>query len=298
MLGVKCSRFSASGQQYCDETAGGLDPVNTANSAPWRSASSIGSSRSSSSRSSGGSWVMSAPALTPHLDYDDELFYEGNKPTAVLALGYVTSVVWSTGSIDGTVVRKVYTVETEVTSALWCVMDEQRTFDDGVAATAAAHRTLCVVEADTVTLFSASGAIFVVPIPFKVGCVMPLDKGLLLERFVANADGNDGDDDGVGRRQTAGSASPVPSADSAGEPDLQPTMFTLLYGKLRPVGFPTSESSPPHAGAWSLLHVARAVSPPVAVVYNHASGAHAVCTMARIPPPSTTSADPNELFPE
>lgn len=64
------------------------------------------------------------------------------------------------------------------------------------------------------------------------------------------------------------------------------------------MGFPTSESSPPHAGAWSLLHVARAVSPPVAVVYNHASGAHAVCTMARIPPPSTTSADPNELFPE
>ena len=114
-------------------------------------------------------------------------------------------------------------------------MDEQRTFDDGVAATAAAHRTLCVVEADTVTLFSASGAIFVVPIPFKVGCVMPLDKGLLLERFVANADGNDGDDDGVGRRQTAGSASPVPSADSAGEPDLQPTMFTLLYGSKKMV---------------------------------------------------------------
>lgn len=83
MLGVKCSRFSASGQQYCDETAGGLDPVNTANSAPWRSASSIGSSRSSSSRSSGGSWVMSAPALTPHLDYDDELFYEGNKVRSV-----------------------------------------------------------------------------------------------------------------------------------------------------------------------------------------------------------------------
>lgn len=44
-------------------------------------------------------------------------------------------------------------------------MDEQRTFDDGMAAAAAAHRTLCVVEADTLTLFAASGAIFVVSIP-------------------------------------------------------------------------------------------------------------------------------------
>ena len=76
---------------------------------------------------------------------------------------------------------------------------------------------------------------------------MALDQGLLLERSVANSNDTDDDDDGYGARDArsehtiegggGGSASPVPSADSAGGPDMQPTLFTLLHPleELRPV---------------------------------------------------------------
>lgn len=72
---------------------------------------------------------------------------------------------------------------------------------------------------------------------------MALDQGLLLERSVANSNDTD---DGYGARDArsehtieggGGSASPIQSADPAGGPDMQPTLFTLLHPleELRPV---------------------------------------------------------------
>ena len=77
MLGVKCTafRYTASGRQYCDETAGGLAPANTAKT-PWRAAAA---------RVGGSGGGLSAPTKSPQLDYDDELFFEGNKVRRVLS---------------------------------------------------------------------------------------------------------------------------------------------------------------------------------------------------------------------
>ena len=81
----------------------------------------------------------------------------------------------------------------------------------------------------------------------------------------------------------------------SGYADMRSTDDAIAF---RPVGYPDADSSPPHAGAWSLLHVASTVSPPLAVVYDHAAEAHVVCAMTKIPPPATTATNTNELYPE
>ncbi|XP_038980234.1 anaphase-promoting complex subunit 1 isoform X2 [Phoenix dactylifera] len=90
---------------------------------------------------------------------DHELFIRGNR------------IIWSTGSR----VHKRYTSPNTILMACWCRMD------------AISDALLCVLQIDTVSIYSASGEVVCIPLPYAVASIWPLPSGLLLQK---SADGN------------------------------------------------------------------------------------------------------------
>ncbi|CAN1174838.1 Anaphase-promoting complex subunit 1 [Linum perenne] len=92
-----------------------------------------------------------ASALSDHCDH--ELFIRGNK------------ILWSTGAR----VFKRFTLPSEVITACWCRLGE------------ASEACLCILQADTITLYSISGEVIYVPLPWAITSIWPLPCGLLLQ---------------------------------------------------------------------------------------------------------------------
>lgn len=109
-------------------------------------------------------------------EYDDELYVRGR------------TVVWTAGLGDGTSsLRRAYTAETTVLQALWCGFGRDPHAHGGARDTAAdgggaSPGTLCIVEASCLTFYEGTGAVFSVPTPFAVRCVLALPAGLLVAR--------------------------------------------------------------------------------------------------------------------
>ncbi|CAN0909752.1 Anaphase-promoting complex subunit 1 [Linum grandiflorum] len=92
-----------------------------------------------------------ASALSDHCDH--ELFIRGNK------------ILWSTGAR----VFKRFTLPSAVIMACWCRMGE------------ASEACLCILHADTLTVYSISGEVVYVPLPCAIASIWPLPYGLLLQ---------------------------------------------------------------------------------------------------------------------
>ncbi|XP_073113376.1 anaphase-promoting complex subunit 1 isoform X2 [Elaeis guineensis] len=90
---------------------------------------------------------------------DHELFIRGNR------------IIWSTGSR----VHKRYTSPNTILMACWCRMD------------AISDALLCVLQIDTLSIYSASGEVVCIPLPYAVASIWPLPFGLLLQKLI---DGN------------------------------------------------------------------------------------------------------------
>ncbi|XP_072985105.1 anaphase-promoting complex subunit 1 isoform X1 [Typha latifolia] len=85
---------------------------------------------------------------------DHELFIRGNR------------IIWSTGSR----VYKRFTSPNTVVMACWCRMN---TISDAL---------LCVLQVDTLSLYSPSGEVACIPLPYSISSIFPLPFGLLLQK--------------------------------------------------------------------------------------------------------------------
>jgi hypothetical protein len=86
------------------------------------------------------------------------------------------TVLWATACARGTphVVRS-FTTNTPPKQAVWCTFSE-----DGRPA-------LCVAELHTITVFDSNGEVFFVPAPFAIGALLPVRRGLLIARHMAQS---------------------------------------------------------------------------------------------------------------
>jgi len=147
-------------------------------------------------------------------DHDEELCVRGN------------TVIWSAGGSDKFVTRQVFHVEGPVVQACWCNLPEPHAFEDEVTASESDTRTLCIVEDLVLSLFAATGAMFSVPLPFKVSQVFPLSQGILILRDTTATTGYGGFARGL---------STGPSEEQQTGP--RPVLFSLLHplDELKPV---------------------------------------------------------------
>ena len=93
---VEGYHFVATGGKYCAENAGGVTPTGGKASSvtSWRGDCSGHGSHGIAEGGGGGAgpavanrgthpWILSAPAVSPHLDYDDELYFEDKTVSGV-----------------------------------------------------------------------------------------------------------------------------------------------------------------------------------------------------------------------
>ncbi|XP_010067541.2 anaphase-promoting complex subunit 1 isoform X5 [Eucalyptus grandis] len=85
---------------------------------------------------------------------DHEIFIRGNR------------IIWTAGSR----VYKRFTVASPVIMACWCHLGDM------------AEAFLCVLQADSLTVYNASGEVVTIPLPQSISSIWPLPFGLLLEQ--------------------------------------------------------------------------------------------------------------------
>ncbi|XP_030534487.1 anaphase-promoting complex subunit 1 isoform X4 [Rhodamnia argentea] len=85
---------------------------------------------------------------------DHEIFIRGNR------------IIWTTGSR----VYKRFTVASPVITACWCHLGDM------------GEALLCVLQADSLTVYNASGEVVTIPLPQSISSIWPLPFGLLLEQ--------------------------------------------------------------------------------------------------------------------
>ncbi|GAB4827614.1 hypothetical protein Ancab_034497 [Ancistrocladus abbreviatus] len=85
---------------------------------------------------------------------EHELFIRGNR------------IIWTIGSR----VYKRFTLNSSVIMACWCCLSDS------------SHAQLCVLQVDTLAIFSISGELTSIPLPGMITSIWPLPSGLLLQR--------------------------------------------------------------------------------------------------------------------
>ena len=106
-----------------------------------------------------------APARRARVRRLQELYTRGN------------SVIWSSGEA----VRKRCTMGGPVLDAVWCHFRWDADGDDGAEPTP----SLCVLQADLVTVYAASGSSYSMPLPCRARSIWPLPCGFLLQHQAA-----------------------------------------------------------------------------------------------------------------
>ncbi|CAA6654742.1 unnamed protein product [Spirodela intermedia] len=96
---------------------------------------------------------------SPFNHSDHEIFIRGNR------------VIWSAGSR----IEKRYSSPTSVLMACWCHMES------------IAEALLCVLQIDSLSIYSSSGEVGSIPLPYSIGAIWSLPLGLLLQK---ETDGN------------------------------------------------------------------------------------------------------------
>ena len=92
--------------------------------------------------------------------FDDELYVHG------------CHVVWSTRGSSSSFVQRIFTTSTAVLSATWCQL-------------VPAGRQICIAERNLLSIYSTTGDVFEIPVPFTIRKVCAMSQGLLISRYIS-----------------------------------------------------------------------------------------------------------------
>ncbi len=127
-------------------------------------------------------------------------------------------VIWSRGhGSEGSTIIKSFTMDSPIQEALWCSfllpVDEPSASNlppDKEVIPAQLQHAICVLEANSVSIFSSDGKDYLTALPFQVSKTWPIKNGLLFERLQV---------------QSTQDVSETPKRDRAS----LPTLFTMMH---------------------------------------------------------------------
>jgi hypothetical protein len=165
-------------------------------------------------------------------------------------------VLWKKGfSPDTRLVKNVFSSEFPIEQAFWCQFDGE--------SSEVKLDCVCIVDCENLTLYSDTGTVFHVSVPFKVKKVWPISGGLLIERQV----------------------NPLLDVDNlstvSGTEDGLPVLFTLTHplDDICPVTSQQGKDSVNYLYDPQLTVLATFTDPSLVVTYDAGRHCHAVWTM-------------------